>query len=122
MSSRKIHNNLYEEYIVEYSREIYEDISSSSLYLGCKRFLDIIIALITLVITSPILIIFGIAIKLETPGPIFYFQERVGFKGEYFQIVKLRSMGMDAEKKGAQWADKNDSRVTKVGSFIRKKI
>jgi lipopolysaccharide/colanic/teichoic acid biosynthesis glycosyltransferase len=61
-----------------------------------------------------------IAIKLESPGPVFYKQERVGLNGKRFEIIKLRSMRTDAEKNGPQWAAKNDPRVTRVGKFIRK--
>jgi exopolysaccharide biosynthesis polyprenyl glycosylphosphotransferase len=91
-----------------------------SIYLAIKRLLDFLCAFIGLTILSPIILLVGVAIKLETPGPIFYTQERVGFNGKYFKVIKLRSMGVNAEKEGAQWAEKNDPRVTKVGSFIRK--
>ena len=74
-----------------------------------------------MVVTSPIVLLFGILVKLETPGSMFYSQERVGLMGKRFKVTKLRSMYMDAEKNsGAVWASKNDSRVTKVGKFIRK--
>ena len=66
------------------------------------------------------ILIFAVIIKLETPGPAFFLQERVGLHGKYFKVIKLRSMGVNAEKNGAQWATKNDPRVTKVGAFIRK--
>ena len=64
--------------------------------------------------------IFGIAVKLDSPGPVFYTQERVGKGGRRFKVIKLRSMIRDAEKNGAQWAEKDDPRVTRVGRFIRK--
>ncbi|HWJ80111.1 MAG TPA: exopolysaccharide biosynthesis polyprenyl glycosylphosphotransferase [Niallia sp.] len=89
-------------------------------YYYFKRFLDIIFAFLGLIIALPIIIITGIIIKVETPGSMFFMQERVGLNGRYFKVVKLRSMGIDAEKNGAQWAQKNDPRVTKVGAFIRK--
>ena len=57
---------------------------------------------------------------LESPGNPFYVQSRMGFMGKEFNLIKLRSMRTDAEKNGAQWADKNDPRITKVGRFIRK--
>lgn len=78
------------------------------------------LSLLALPIAIPIILIFIIIIKLETPGPVFFLQERVGLHGRYFKVIKLRSMGVDAEKNGAQWAAKNDPRVTKVGAFIRK--
>ncbi|MCM3068377.1 sugar transferase [Priestia flexa] len=89
-------------------------------YTVIKRIIDIIFSLIALIITFPGIILFSILIKLETPGPVFFLQERVGLNGRYFTIIKLRSMGIDAEKNGAKWAEKNDPRVTKVGAFIRK--
>ncbi|MGG3907181.1 exopolysaccharide biosynthesis polyprenyl glycosylphosphotransferase [Geobacillus stearothermophilus] len=89
-------------------------------YPYVKRFLDILLSLLALPIAIPIILIFAVIIKLETPGPAFFLQERVGLHGKYFKVIKLRSMGVNAEKNGAQWATKNDPRVTKVGAFIRK--
>lgn len=85
-----------------------------------KRFLDIIFSLMGLIIALPIMIIFSILIVLETPGSPIYSQERVGKNGKYFKIYKLRSMYKNAEANGAQWAEKDDPRVTKVGRFMRK--
>jgi len=85
-----------------------------------KRLFDIIFAFLGLIVAMPIIIVAGIIIKIETPGSMFFTQERVGFNGRYFRVIKLRSMGVDAERHGAQWAQKNDPRVTKVGAFIRK--
>jgi exopolysaccharide biosynthesis polyprenyl glycosylphosphotransferase len=63
----------------------------------------------------------ALLIKLESPGGIFYTQERVGLNGATFKVIKFRSMRNDAEKDGRpQWATKNDARVTRVGNFIRK--
>ena len=61
-----------------------------------------------------------ISIKMESEGPCFYKQVRVGLMGKKITITKLRSMYIDAEKSGAQWAQKNDPRVTKIGKIIRK--
>nr|WP_255554764.1 sugar transferase [Moritella sp. 24] len=85
-----------------------------------KRILDLICAVILLLITWPIALITTIAIKLESPGPVFYKQKRTGRFNKEFFVYKFRSMRNDAEKNGAQWASKNDARVTKVGKFIRK--
>ncbi|MDX9841720.1 MAG: sugar transferase, partial [Desulfobulbus sp.] len=62
----------------------------------------------------------ALLIKLESPGPVFYLQERVGERGKVFSIIKFRSMRQDAEKNGAVWASTDDCRVTRVGNFIRK--
>lgn len=86
-----------------------------------KRFWDIIFGLIGLIISIPFIFIFGIIIKLTSKGPIFFKQERVGYMGKTFDVIKLRSMRNDAEvKTGAVWAQKNDPRVTAVGKFMRK--
>lgn len=85
-----------------------------------QRVLDIILSSIGLLVGIPLIAIFGILIKLEDHGPITYKQERMGKGGKTFYIYKLRSMRTDAEKFGAQWATKNDPRITKVGNFIRK--
>jgi len=66
------------------------------------------------------MLIIGILIKIESPGPVFYKQVRVGLHGNYFNVIKLRSMKVDAENNGAQWAEKDDPRVTKIGKFIRR--
>ena len=91
-----------------------------SLYLTMKRFLDIFLSLIGLAVGEPLLIIFGILIRLESKVPVFYKQVRTSKNGKPFVIYKLRSMGVGAEKNGLKWAEKNDVRITKVGKFIRK--
>ena len=86
-----------------------------------KRLMDIVVSLIILILSLPITIITAIFIKLESPGPVIFKQERVGLNGKIFKIYKFRSMINDAEKKtGPVWAGKNDPRITKVGKFIRK--
>ena len=87
--------------------------------LKLKRVGDILGASLLLLLASPFMILAAIAIKLESRGPILFSQVRVGENGEPFTVFKLRSMRTDAEKHGAQWAAKNDSRVTRVGAFIR---
>jgi exopolysaccharide biosynthesis polyprenyl glycosylphosphotransferase len=85
-----------------------------------KRALDLFAALLLSVIALPIGILTALAIKLESPGNVFYKQKRTGQYNDEFEVIKFRSMRNDAEKSGAQWAAKNDARVTKVGNFIRK--
>ncbi|MGA8942239.1 MAG: sugar transferase [Thermoactinomyces sp.] len=91
-----------------------------SFYPLFKRGFEIVFSIALLLFTLPVLVLTMIAIKLESPGPVFYKQERVGLNGKKFNIIKLRSMRMDAEKNGPQWASRNDPRVTQVGKFIRK--
>ena len=86
-----------------------------------KRICDIIFGIIFGIVSIPIILVFAILIKLNSRGPVFFKQERVGYMGKPITIVKLRSMRNDAEKKaGAVWAKKNDPRVTSVGRFMRK--
>jgi len=98
----------------------YSNVKGSILFDVYQRFLDIILSVIGLLVGIPLMIIFGILIKIEDNGPITYKQERLGKGGKRFYIYKLRSMRTDAEKFGAQWAEKDDPRITKVGKFIRK--
>lgn len=103
----------------EYLKHIGEPILKSKLIW--KRLLDILFGVIGLIISAPFILVFGIIIKLTSPGPVFFKQERVGYMGKNFKVIKLRSMRNDAEAKtGAVWAKKNDPRVTPVGRFMRK--
>jgi len=86
-----------------------------------RRFLDVAIAGAGLVVTSPLLALSALAIKLEDHGPVLFRQVRVGKDGKDFELLKLRSMVVDAEKKGAGYAvDKGDSRITRTGRFVRR--
>ncbi|GAB6433327.1 sugar transferase [Bacillus cereus] len=93
---------------------------TSILNRSIKRLFDIIFSLILLLLAIPIMLFFCIMIAFETAGSPIYFQERLGINGRKFNVLKLRSMVKDAELNGPQWANENDSRITKVGSFIRK--
>lgn len=98
----------------------YSIVKRGKLFEAYQRFFDIVLSLIACIIGIPIILIAGIFIKLEDGGPILYKQERLGRCGEEFYVYKLRSMRTDAEKFGAQWAEKDDPRITKIGKFIRK--
>jgi exopolysaccharide biosynthesis polyprenyl glycosylphosphotransferase len=113
-------NDFFKEYAVAIDTQYIIRNPKVRYYPYVKRLFDILLSLLALPIAIPIILIFAVIIKLETPGPAFFLQERVGLHGKYFKVIKLRSMGVDAEKNGAQWATKNDPRVTKVGAFIRK--
>ncbi|MDK0585982.1 sugar transferase [Clostridium perfringens] len=95
-------------------------IKESKIYLRIKRFADISLSLIGLIIGAPIVIIASICIVLESRGNPLYSQMRVGLNNKEFKMYKIRSMRIDAEADGAQWAKKDDPRITKVGKFIRK--
>ena len=98
----------------------YSIVKGTVLFDLYQRIMDLVLSIVGLVIGLPLIAIFGILIKIEDKGPITYKQERLGKCGRRFYIYKLRSMRTDAEKFGAQWAEKDDPRITKVGKFIRK--
>ena len=85
-----------------------------------KRALDVLISLLLLIPATPIMLITAIIVRLESPGPVIYKQDRVGLFEKEFTVYKFRSMRADAEKNGAVWASAHDARVTKFGKFIRK--
>ena len=85
-----------------------------------KRLFDIAASSLLLVLTAPVIALFALAVKLDSKGPAFFRQTRVGLFGQDFDVIKLRSMRTDAEANGAQWATKDDPRVTRLGKFIRK--
>ena len=84
-----------------------------------KGMFDFVVALIILLVSSPIFLILAIAIKLDSPGPVFFRQVRVTQYGREFKIFKFRTMVANAEKMGTQVTVENDNRITKVGNFIR---
>ena len=85
-----------------------------------KRTFDMLISFLILILASPVLVLAAIAVRLDSPGPVFYKQERVGRNGKVFNIFKLRTMRNDAEVGGVpQWAGSRDPRVTRVGGFLR---
>jgi lipopolysaccharide/colanic/teichoic acid biosynthesis glycosyltransferase len=85
-----------------------------------KRFFDLTCAIIGLLLLSPFFLVIAIAIKINSKGPIFYFQQRVGLNQQLFKLYKFRSMTVNADKNGLLTVGMNDSRITKVGYFIRK--
>lgn len=86
-----------------------------------KRGLDIALSIILLIVTLPLVGATALAIRIEGPGPVFYRQKRVGLNSKAFDIIKFRSMAVDAEADGnAVWAKRNDPRITDVGRIIRK--
>jgi sugar transferase (PEP-CTERM system associated) len=85
-----------------------------------KRVFDIAASSLLLLLTFPIVLLFALLVKIDSRGPAFFKQTRVGLYGQPFELIKLRSMQVDAEKGGAKWAQANDPRVTRIGRFIRK--
>ncbi len=86
-----------------------------------KRIFDILASSLLLFVTFPVIAFFALLVKLDSRGPAFFCQNRVGLYGQDFELIKLRSMRLDAERAGkAQWASENDPRITRIGRFIRK--
>ena len=85
-----------------------------------KRALDVMFSLGLLVFLAPLMIVTAVAIRIDSPGPIFYRQRRIGRGGAEFDVLKFRSMVRDAERQGAQYAAVGDHRITRVGHFIRR--
>jgi sugar transferase (PEP-CTERM system associated) len=86
-----------------------------------KRFIDISFSFIMLVMLLPVILATAILIKIDSKGPVFFLQSRVGQKRKIYNVFKFRSMIVDAEKQsGPVWAESNDDRITRIGKFIRK--
>ena len=98
----------------------YQLVSKRKGSLVLKRCLDFLLALLLLFLTSPLFIVLSIWIKLDSKGPVIYKQERVTQYNRHFKIWKFRTMVTDADKKGGLVTSANDSRITKVGNFIRR--
>ncbi|WP_214694331.1 sugar transferase [Exiguobacterium sp. s160] len=113
-------NNFYEEYAVS-TQNIYEKGNNYNVYEQVFfRAFDILFAILAFIVSVPIMLVTILLIRLESPGSAFYVQKRVGLNGNYFNMYKFRSMHINAEIDGPQWAKKDDNRVTKVGKIIRK--
>ena len=97
-----------------------DELTQGLLRRASKRAFDIAVAGMLLVLTAPLMAVLVVLIRLDSRGPAFYRQDRVGRNGKEYALWKLRSMRIDAEKNGAVWASANDDRVTRVGRFIRR--
>lgn len=109
---------LPEEMQVEEVRKYYDILKKKKFSLFLKRLFDIFASAVMLIILSPVFLILAIAIKIDSPGPVFYRQERVTQYGKRFRIHKFRTMVQNADK-GSRVTVKNDSRITRVGMVIR---
>lgn len=89
-------------------------------YRRIKRCIDLVLAVIFLVVTSPLFLLISLIIKLDSPGPVFFRQERLGQRGRAFEIVKFRTMVENADRCGPLWTTANDPRVTRTGRVLRK--
>ena len=112
--------NLPENLRTEQVRPYYDALQKKQVSLFCKRVFDICVSAVMLLVLSPVFLVLAVAIKLDSPGPVFYRQVRVTRYGETFRIFKFRSMVSNADKIGTQVTVGNDSRITRVGKLIRK--
>ena len=96
------------------------DVALQGWKLTLKRGMDIVISALALVILSPFMLLTALLVKLDSPGPVFYIQERMGLDAKPFKMIKFRSMRMDAESDGPGWTRPDDPRRTKLGSLMRR--
>ncbi|RUA15523.1 MAG: undecaprenyl-phosphate glucose phosphotransferase [Clostridia bacterium] len=96
------------------------DVALRGWRLSLKRGYDLVVATAALILLSPIMLLVSLLIKLESPGPVFYIQERMGLDAKPFPTIKFRSMRTDAEVRGPGWTTPDDPRKTRLGSIIRK--
>ncbi|MBU6323958.1 MAG: sugar transferase [Bacteroidetes bacterium] len=87
---------------------------------SAKRIFDILFSLLALILALPFMLVVAAAIRLSSPGPVFYTQERIGYKGKPFNIIKFRTMKQDAELSGPKLSSKTDPRITSIGRLLRK--
>ena len=106
--------------VIELEHIDIDSLPKKRVYRFVKRLFDVVSCSIALVVCAIPMGIIAIMVKRDSPGPVFYHQQRLGFMGKPITITKFRSMRMDAEAQGAQWAQGEDPRVTKVGAFLRK--
>jgi exopolysaccharide biosynthesis polyprenyl glycosylphosphotransferase len=96
------------------------DLALRGYLLIFKRMIDLIGSTLALIFVSPLMLFTAVAIKLESPGPVFFVQPRMSLDGRRFMMIKFRSMRSDAEKDGPGWTTEDDPRQTKLGSFLRR--
>jgi exopolysaccharide biosynthesis polyprenyl glycosylphosphotransferase len=96
------------------------NVANRGISAALKRVLDLVVALVLLVVSAPLMVLTALAVKLTSPGAVFYRQQRVGEHGRVFTCVKFRSMRHDAETDGAVWAEEEDPRTTGVGRYLRR--
>jgi lipopolysaccharide/colanic/teichoic acid biosynthesis glycosyltransferase len=88
--------------------------------MAAKRLFDICFSLVVLVVTAPLLLIIAVAIKLDSPGPVFFKQERIGLHSQPFTLYKFRTMVQNASQIGPEVTTRDDPRITRMGAFLRK--
>jgi exopolysaccharide biosynthesis polyprenyl glycosylphosphotransferase len=100
---------------------LFNGLNKNKLYCRhLKRVMDLVLAGFMLVATAPLFALLAAAVKWDSRGPVFYYQERLGYEGRCFKLIKFRTMIQDAENCGPQWATEDDPRITRVGRVLRK--
>lgn len=112
----KLPDELRTEAVLPY----YEHLRKHRTALGFKRGLDLFLACVLTLVLSPVMLVIGLLVGVTSPGGVFFCQERVTAYGRHFRIIKFRTMVADAEQRGSQVTTEGDSRVTRVGHFLRK--
>ena len=112
--------DLPEQLRIDAVRPYYDILKKKQTSLALKRIFDVFVSAVMLVVLLPVFLILAVAIKWDSPGPVFYRQVRVTQYGKQFRIFKFRSMVSNADKIGAQVTVGNDSRITRMGKLIRK--
>jgi exopolysaccharide biosynthesis polyprenyl glycosylphosphotransferase len=107
--------NIYGALFVELNRDV-----MPLWQQAIKRFLDISLSIIAVLLLLPMYLIAAVLVKFSSPGPIFFLQERIGLNNKPFQIIKFRTMYVNSEANGPQLSSSNDSRITPIGRFMRK--
>lgn len=88
--------------------------------VNCKRFSDVVVSFFGLLLLSPVYLLLALAVRLDSKGPVFYLQERIGYHKKRFNIIKFRTMKVDAESMGPSLSSPDDPRATRIGRFMRK--
>lgn len=105
----------------EYFVESLGEIAPKPVYTFFKRVFDIVVSFVMMIVLLPVMLIIGIIIRCTSPGRILYFQKRLGLNHKTIDVIKFRTMRVDAEKNGAQWSGGDDDpRITPVGRILRK--
>lgn len=104
----------------EFTRQYWDMLETRRFSLVCKRIFDVVVSMLALLILSPFFLILAAAVKIDSPGPVFYRQVRVGRYNKDFRIFKFRTMVQNADQIGPPLTTGKDPRITRVGLFIRK--
>lgn len=115
----KKYEELPSQFKNDYVKSVYESLLKKRSQLVVKRLFDIILSVVLLLLLSPVFFLLAIWIKIDSKGPVFYRQERLTQYGRHFKIFKFRTMVVNADKQGSLVTLDNDSRITRVGQFIR---